>query len=243
MFCLNDPDGITCGISMVAPVDPLNVEAIDGVRVIPNEPITRLEDAEIGLGERPTVADDPSRGEPLVIANQSGNTVNDNAITQINWCRAFGGKENVGSDMTPAGGYKFIDVMCVGGLLGGMVCVNQPGYMYCFAPVRPEAGIRVTPTGGIEADSEIPAATTAATEVSSEPTAVVTEPSMEPTVAATDVPLEPTAAPTELPVEPTAAPTEEPSLPENPIEDEVVPPGEAEDPTRAEPTPTEVVLQ
>lgn len=186
-----------------------------------------------GTGVAPGVAEDPTRDETMVIANQSGSTVTDNATGQVLLCRGLGGTETVYENRTVGGGRNTVDVYCKGGLLDGHWCANGSGYTICFFRAVLPQDPQVTPTGGIEAPAEdAPTETAAATDVP-----------VMPTEAVTDAPTEPTAVPTDVAAEPTAAPVEDPPVPPTvPTDDNTAPPGEAEDPTPIEPTPTEVVL-
>lgn len=198
---------------------------------VPPGPGEELEGAR-GAGVAPGVAEDPTRTDTVVIANQSGSPV-DNAAVLAAMCNVVGGMATVEEARTVGRGLENVTVSCKGGLLDGMACEHGVTYNVCFFRAVPPEDSRVTPAAGVEVPAE---------SVAPQPP---TEAPVMPTAAATEVPLapsEPTAVPTDVPVEPTAAPTEEPVLPTVPTDDNTAPPGEAEDPTQIEPTPTEVVL-
>jgi len=182
-----------------------------------------------GLGETtgasvtPVVAEDPS-GETMVILNQSGPTLDEKTKGQAAFCRALGGTSTT---IERASGVSVVE--CEGGLLDGMTCFNAENATNCmFVTFVVPQDPQVTPAAGIEAPAEdAPTATTVT----------------EPPVAPTEVPVEPSIVPTDVPAEPTAAPTGEPVRPTVPTDDNTAPPGEVEDSTQIEPTPTEVILQ
>lgn len=184
------------------------------------------EDLEAALrGAAPGVAEDPTGANTVVIYNQSGSTVSDNATNQQFACKGFGGTATVIENRTVGGGLKWVDVICTGGALDGLYCANSTGYpTSCFfwRTVLPEDP-RVTPVAGVEVPGgDVPTATVVATEASVPPTA--TSPI-------------PTVAPTAVAAEPTVAPPSDPPPPRN---DNSVPPGDSVEPGK--PTPTPVVL-
>jgi hypothetical protein len=164
---------------------------------------------------RPEVAEDPTMGGDVVVYNQQGSTVSDNAIAQAGLCELLGGTASTAVKRT-GGGIEWIDVDCRGGLLDGMYCVNdQVSPSRCFrALVQATEEPMVTPVPAREQPVE-----------------------MTPTPAATAMP-SPTTVPTIELVEATAVPTQDLADPKN---DNTVPPGQAEDPIQ--PPPTEAPLR
>jgi hypothetical protein len=153
-----------------------------------------------------------SSSELPVVAEDS--TVTDNAVRQVNSCRTLSGAEVVISRDTVDG--PWIVVLCVGGLGNGLWCYNDHLETSCDMPprVRADDGSHMTPVSGIEVGPETPTETAAPTVT---PTATVTGEPLLPTVVSTDPPVVPTI----------------------PTGDNAVPPGESEDPSQPEPTPTE----
>ncbi len=164
---------------------------------------------------RPEVAEGPTKGDDVVVYNQQGSTVSDNAIAQAGLCELLGGTALTAVKRT-GGGIEWIDVDCRGGLLDGMYCVNdQVSQSRCFrALVQVTEEPMVTPVPAREQPVE-----------------------MTPTPVATAMP-SPTTVPTIELVEATAVPTQDLAEPKN---DNTVPPGQAEDPIQ--PTPTEAPLR
>lgn len=73
---------------------------------------------------RPEVAEDPTRGDDVVVYNQQGSSVRDSAIAQAGLCGLLGGTASTMVQRTVSG-IQWIDVECNGGLRGGMYCVND----------------------------------------------------------------------------------------------------------------------
>ena len=205
-----------------------------GIEVVSEEPGNVAGDT----GVTPGVAEDPTGNETLVIANQVGHPV-DQAAMQSAICRLAGGKAVVSEPTRTVSHGLEANSRCEGGLLGGMLCVNNAKYSVCIFRSVPPEDLGVTSAGGIK----VPAEDAEMETTVAESTVAAPDDPADPTAAPTETPAEPTIAPTNVPVEPTAAPTQEPVLPTVPTDDNTVPPGEAEDPTRTEPTPTEIVLQ
>ena len=65
-----------------------------------------------------------------VAAQQTDQTTYDNSLGQIALCELAGGTAEVDTYMTGAGFYA-VTVMCHGGLLDGMVCINNPSGTAC----------------------------------------------------------------------------------------------------------------
>lgn len=182
----------------------------------------------------PEVAEDPTGTDTVVIANQSGSTVTDNATGQVLACRGLGGTETVIEERTVGSGLKWVDVHCKGGLLDGMWCANGDGYTICvFRSVTSPTGVRPTPASEAELPSDdVPRDNDSGTDEQLTPIAVPTE--SPPTATA-----EPTVTPTGAPIEPTVAPTTAPPPPRN---DNAAPTVDVVDPTEGEPTPTVHVI-
>lgn len=201
-----------------------NAPPSGGIEFVQVDSMAELEDA--------LLAEDPTGSDTVVVYNQSGSTMTDNATNLVLACEALGGTVRVTEERTVGSGLKSIFVRCTGGLLGGLGCGYLPGYSACFfRAVLPE-DLRVTPAAGIEVPAEdapeMPAVAPTPTEVPVTPTVPPPTPS-------------PTAVPTIELVEATAVPTK--TLPD-PKNDNAAPPGnEAEDPTENEPVPTEAPLR
>lgn len=215
------PPLVDCGFSRVVTVGGQQVPPGERIEIEPVEPLTEMvptSDAAVP----PLGGEGPKIIVSMVVYNQSGSTIHDNAMGQINACRLLGGDAQVGGERTIEG-HSWIVVYCVGGGLDGLWCLNDAlGTLCMILPmVRTPEEVHVAPTGGAEVPEEAAPAET-----------------VPPTIAPTMVP---TVAPTELPAEPTVEPTMAPPPP--PRNDNAVPPGgEAEDPTDPEPTPTEAPL-
>ena len=228
--------GTICDYFAAAPAGPgedARVPPTDGVAedptgTTPGE-IAFVEVASMAELEDALLAENPDAGETVVIYNQSGPTMSDNATDFVLACEAVGGTVRVTEDRTVGSGLKSIFVRCTGGLLGGLGCGYLPsGYSACFFKTVLPEDAQVTPAAGVEDPAgNVPTETVVATEAAPAPTATATPPM-------------PTMAPTEVPVEPTVAPPSDPPPPKN---DSSAPPsGPVEDPAGSEPTPTPVVL-
>jgi hypothetical protein len=237
MVCRNGHYQSVCDFyrGETGPDEDPNVTPTGGIMFVQLEPLADGEDTT-DIRVMPGLAEDPTGTDTVVIANQSGSTVTDNATGQVGLCRLAGGKESVNVKRTASGGLIWVDVGCTGGLLDGMACLNGNGYTICALRGELPEGPRVTPAAGIEDPAgDVPNDMDAGTDEQLTPTAVPTETTPEPTAA----PTEPTVTPTETPAEPTVAPTTAPQPPKN---DNAVPPGETGDPTEGEPTPTVHVI-
>jgi hypothetical protein len=168
----------------------------------------------------------------IVVYNQHGTTVYDNAVTQVLVCRMLGGQDDVTSDRTTGSGLRGVTVRCVGGVVGDWVCVNIAGFpTVCGARMQTPDSPVITPVP--EQEQPVDLAPTPTAPVTVTPT----EPATAPSPTATVEPTVPPVEPTEVPVEPTAEPTVVfPTLSVDPVN----PPDTAEQPTV--PTPTFVPI-
>lgn len=214
------PPPVNCGFTRVVSVGGQQVPPGEVVEIEPVEPLTEVIPTT-GVAVPPPGAEGTTIVETAVMYNQSGSTINDNAVGQINACRALGGTAQVGTDRT-VDGLSWVIVYCIGGGLDGLWCLNDSvGTLCMILPmVRTPEEIQVQPTAGVERPAE--------------PEPTPTEPAVVPTPTAM-----PTAAPTAMPVEPTVAPTTAP--PPTPKVDGGPPSGPI-DPSPDAPTPTPVIL-
>jgi hypothetical protein len=221
MVCRNGHYTTDCGRyyrGQTGPEDP-NAIPTGEIEFVQVESEAELEAALRGLAE------DPTGANTVVIVNEVASNISEDATNQVLACEALGGTATVHEERTVASGLKWVDVVCKGGLLDGLRCVNTTGIgtaCWIYRSVLPEDP-RVTPVAGVEVPAgDVPTATVVATEGSVPPTA--TSPV-------------PTVAPTAVAAEPTVAPPSDPPPPRN---DNSVPPGDSVEPGK--PTPTPVVL-
>ncbi len=97
------------------------------------------------ISEMPETAEDPTGGETVVIANQSGPAIHDAAMFQLALCRIAGGVERVYEERTVGSGLISIGITCTGGLLDGMACRNSATMSQCLVRSVVPEDPRVTP--------------------------------------------------------------------------------------------------
>ncbi|CAN5850132.1 hypothetical protein BH24ACT15_BH24ACT15_37160 [soil metagenome] len=107
----------------------------------------QVEDLEnaADISEMPETAEDPTGGETVVIANQSGPAIHDAAMFQLALCRIAGGVERVYEERTVGSGLISIGITCTGGLLDGMACRNSATMSQCLVRSVVPEDPRVTP--------------------------------------------------------------------------------------------------
>ena len=216
LVCDNGTGGTRCWFKFVQPGGEIAVPPSGGIEVVPQEPLETLEVTE-NASAMPVVAEDPTMGEAVIIANQPGSTAIDNAESQVNGCRAVGGDAIVTMDGSA------VTVLCQGEYLDGLWCLNDNWGTICWLPTSAREA-----TGTSEEDDGVLESPMATIESADDPTA--------PVATATEASSEPTPTPTEVPVVPTAVSEHPPVIPTIPTNNDTVPPGPIEEP---EPSPTE----